>query len=219
MPFLRDISLFPQARLIVWRLEEEAARLMKLCREEGFAVEDLAALPAKRQRERAAERLLLMRAFGRAVALRHDGQGAPYVDGETVNISISHTSRLVVLACSDTAVIGVDAESLDRQQVLRVRDKFLNDSEKRFLEPDDLTAHIVAWTVKEAVIKAERNSGLDWTDGIQVEPFVTQWDAAGQITLVARCGGHRYRLACRLMEGHCVTVAVPMPCESRVTGQ
>ena len=195
-----------EASLFYLRLEE-ASRLLVLCREAGIAVEDLMELPVKRQREKAAVRLLLCRAFGRPVTLSYTEQGAPFVAGSDVNVSISHTPRLVVLACSAEDVIGVDAEQKDRRQVLRVRDKFLNVNEKRFIAADDLLAHIIAWTAKEAIIKAERNSSLDWTNGITLEPFAVNDPWPDEISLVANCHGRRYSLMAQTVEDHVVTVA------------
>ncbi len=193
-------------RVLVWRLEEEAPRLLALCREAGIAVDDLEDLPVKRQREKEAERLLLCRVVGHPVILEHTDQGAPYVRDLDVNISITHTPRLVALAIDDCKVIGLDAEQADRGQVLRVRDKFLNANEQQFLAPDDLTGHVIAWTAKEAIIKAERDSVIDWTDGIRLEPFAP--DGAGTV-LHGTCRGHRYRLCCRPVARHFITVAMP----------
>ena len=193
-------------RVLVWCLEETAPQLLVLCREADIPCEDLEMLPMKRQREKAAERLLLCRAFGRSVALSYTEQGAPSVKGLDVNVSITHTLHLVALAVNDSQVVGLDAEQIDRKQVLRVRDKFMNASEKQFIAPDDLAAHIIAWTAKEAVIKAERNSAIDWTDGISIESFAVN---AEETILMARCGERRYRLTCRQIEGHYLTLAVP----------
>ena len=185
---------------------EDVSQLLSSCREAGIAVEDLMELPVKRQREKAAERLLLREAFGRPVNLTHTEQGAPMVEGSDMNISISHTMRLVVLAVDPAQVIGVDAEQVDRQQVIKVRDKFLNANEKQFIAPDDLAAHIIAWTAKEAIIKAERNSALDWTEGICLEPFTPD---AVEPVFKARCGSRCYQLTTRLLDGHFITLAVP----------
>lgn len=193
-------------RVLVWWLDEEAPRLLDLCHEAGLPVDDLLDLPVKRQREKAAERLLLCRAFGHPVVLSHTEQGAPFVEGLDVNISITHTMRLVAVAIDDAQVIGLDAEQMDRKQVIKVRDKFLNASEQQFVDTDDLAAHVIAWTAKEAVIKAERNSRIDWTEGIRLEPFVPQPD---ENMLVARCGARRYHLLARPVEGHYITLAVP----------
>ena len=140
--------------MLVWRLEEETSLLASRCHEMGIAFEDLMDLPLKRQREKAAERLLLCRAFGHPVTLSHDEQGAPSVEGhEQVNISITHTPQLVALAVNENEVIGLDAEQADRQQVLKLRAKFLNPEEQTFIG-QNMAAHIVAWTAKEAIIKA-----------------------------------------------------------------
>ena len=172
------------------------------CREAGIPCDDLLDKPVKRQREKAAERLLLCQAFGRPVTLLHTEQGAPLVEGIDVNISISHTLQLVVLAWNEDHIIGIDAELADRLQVLKVRDKFLNDKEKQFISPDDLAA----WTAKEAMIKVTRNSAVNWTDDICLEPFT-----AGEVEtrLFAWCDGRRYTLATRVLLGHYVTIAEP----------
>ena len=201
-----DEVIFPVGtKVLVWRIEEVAPQLLALCRQTGIPVEDLVESPVKRQREKAAERLLLYHALGRPVTISHTKQGAPCVHGEDVNISITHTPSLVALAVNDRHVIGLDAEQVNCRQVLRVRDKFLNASEKLFIAPYDLAAHIIAWTAKEAIIKAERNSALDWTDGIVIEPFAANTD---ETVLKAHCGDRIYALVCRLIEGHYMTHAV-----------
>ncbi len=191
----------------LWRLEQDAPQLLALCRQAGVPCDTILDLPAGRQRERAAELLLLCHVVGRPVALDHTGQGAPFVPGSDIHISITHTPALVALAWSRQYAIGVDAERLDRRQVLKVRDKYLNASEQQFVSPDDLWHHIIAWTAKEAIIKAERNSAINWTDGICLAPFES---GPGGAVITARAGDRAYRLHCRAVAGHCVTVAVPM---------
>ena len=194
--------------VLIWQLEEDGPQLLQLCRQAGIPIDDLAGTPLKRQRERAAERLLLCRALGQPVEIAHDCQGAPVaVRHEEVNISISHTMQLVALACCRQHVIGLDVESAHRQQVLKVRDKFLNASEKLFIAQDDLVAHVIAWTAKEAIIKAERNSALDWTEGIILQPFAAD---PGGTTLAARCAHRHYHLTSSLLHGHFVTLAIPV---------
>jgi len=191
--------------LLCW-LEQDAARLLSMCGQAGVPVGDLAGLPPKRQREQAAERLLLWRALGQHVTLGHTSQRAPFVQGMDVNISITHTMGLVALALNDRHVIGLDAESIGRPQLLRLRDKFLNSSEQQFIPPDDLMAHVIAWTVKEAVIKAERNSAINWTQDIRVAPF--EYNSQGGI-ITASYGANRYRLEARRLRDHFLTLAQP----------
>lgn len=202
---VKDMTDPGGTRVLVWRLDEEVSKLLALCKQEAIPVEDLLKLPTKRQREKAAERLLLHRALGCPVTLSHSEQGAPFIDGKDVNISISHTMGLVALAIDDHRVIGLDAEQMDRRQVLRVRDKYLNASEQQFIAPYDLVSHVIAWTAKEAIIKATRDSAIDWTNGICLEPFAVD----GVETIIfAQCKGKRFSLICRPIEGHFITLAV-----------
>lgn len=206
--FMQEKTYPEGTRVLVWHLDEDAQHLLALCQEGGIAIDDLLGLPEKRQREKAAERLLLYHAMGCPVTLSHDRQGAPSLQGITMNVSITHTPRLVAVALNEQQDIGLDAEQMDRRQVLRVRDKFLNDREKQFIAVDDLSAHVLAWTAKEAIIKAERDSSLDWTDGITLEPFVVNTPWPDEISLAASCRGHRYCLSARRVDDHVMTVAV-----------
>lgn len=194
-------------RALVWWLVEEAPCLLAMCRDAGIHVDDLLDLPVKRQREVAAERLLLQQAFGKPVTLTHDGQGAPMVTGMDVSISITHTVGLVGLAWNAHLVVGLDAERIDRRQVIKVRDKFLNAAEQQFIAEDDQAAHIIAWTAKEAIIKAERNSAIDWTEGICLERPVSE---GGEAIFDARYAERRYRLVSRLLQDHIITLALPV---------
>ena len=203
-----DLNYDSGTRVLVWRLEE-ATRLISLCRKAGLPYKDLEQLSVKRQREKAAERLLLCKAFGRPVELAHTSCGVPYVEDLDVNISFTHTTRVVALAFSENSVIGIDAEHADREQVLRVRDKYLNEKEKLIISPDDLVAHIIAWTAKEAVYKAERNKALDWTDGICLNLCPDEIPESGEMTFTARGGINDYCLTTRLVEDHYLTLADP----------
>ena len=103
----------------------------------------------------------------------HFANGAPFLFGLTTRISITHTGHLLAVASlpktpeadlsefAPRTALGIDAERADRQQVLKVRDRFLNDAEKEIVKADDVTANVIAWTAKEALYKAAMTSGLD----------------------------------------------------------
>ncbi len=110
--------------------------------------------------------------------LGHFANGAPFLYGSTSRISITHTGHLLAVATLPKTpeaelshfalrtAMGIDAEKLDREQVLKIRDRFLSDSEKALVPADDLEANIVAWTAKEALYKAAMTPGLDLREGI-----------------------------------------------------
>lgn len=112
--------------------------------------------------------------------LEHFDSGAPYLAGEQTRISITHTEGLYAVATlprtpeaelirfEPRTAMGIDAERLDREQVLRLREKFLNADELAMIPADDLTANISAWTAKEALFKAALTPGLDWREDYRI---------------------------------------------------
>lgn len=103
----------------------------------------------------------------------HFDSGAPYLDGSDARISIAHTEGLLVVASlprtpeapletfSPRAALGVDVERLDRSQACRVRERFLSPDEQSLVAPDDVEGNVLAWTCKEALLKAGLNPGVD----------------------------------------------------------
>ena len=110
----------------------------------------------------------------------HFRNGAPFLVGETGRISITHTGRFMAVATlpdtpevdlsvfSERAAMGIDAERADREQTLRVRDKFLSDDEQQMIDKDDVEKNVMAWTAKEALYKAAMQEGLDFKNDIRI---------------------------------------------------
>ena len=111
----------------------------------------------------------------------HYSNGAPFIFGLNTRISISHTSHFLVGAFlpktpeanleifAPRTALGVDAESIDRSQVISVRDKFLTEKETEKISKDDVRKNIIAWTCKEALYKAAMTPGLDWRKNLVIE--------------------------------------------------
>lgn len=110
----------------------------------------------------------------------HFRNGAPFLVGETGRISITHTGRFMAVATlpdtpevdlsvfSERAALGIDAERADREQTLRVREKFLSDQELQMVDKDDVKMNVMAWTAKEALYKAAMQEGLDFRNDIRI---------------------------------------------------
>lgn len=111
----------------------------------------------------------------------HYRNGAPFLFSVPARISLTHTSGLFAVAMlprtpeadltrmSPRTALGIDAERLDRGQVLKVRERFLSDTELESIAADDLEANILAWTAKEAAYKAALHPGLDLRRDIGIE--------------------------------------------------
>lgn len=110
----------------------------------------------------------------------HFPSGAPYIEGSSERISVTHTDGLLAVATlpptpeatlaeyAPRTAMGIDAERADRDQVLRLRERFLSPRELEMIKSDDLEANITAWTAKEALYKAALTPGLDFREGIHI---------------------------------------------------
>ncbi len=111
----------------------------------------------------------------------HYPSGAPFLEDEPQRrISVTHTGHLMAIASLPPAeaplgdgfvsgqALGIDAEKRDREQVLRVRERFLNEAELSMIGKEDLASNILAWTIKEAVYKAMLTPGLDFRNDIHI---------------------------------------------------
>ena len=110
----------------------------------------------------------------------HYQNGAPFLYGEPTRISITHCSGLLVVATlaptpdielnefNERTALGVDAERADRSQVLGLRERFLSEAELAMIPPEDVSANVLAWTIKEAAYKAALTEGLDFRRQIRI---------------------------------------------------
>lgn len=112
----------------------------------------------RHRREVAAIRSLIDDAIGPDALLCHHDDGAPYIAGSEVSISISHSIDTAVLAVDRHGrPIGVDIESW-RDSLRNVASRLLSVDEQRWASDDNLL--LTAWTIKEAVYKALRPTGI-----------------------------------------------------------
>ena len=109
-------------------------------------------------------RLLINQVLNYNYDLCHTEDGAPYLNNSTRHISISHSARIVGIAFADTP-IGIDIEH-KANQVIRVREKFLNERELATIDSNDKTSNLKFWTAKEAVYKVHGVKGIDFKNEI-----------------------------------------------------
>ena len=125
----------------------------------------------------------------------HFPNGAPFLSGEENRISLSHCEGLYVVATlpptpevelgefSRRACMGIDAERVDREQVLKLRERFLSDNQLVMIPANDIEANITAWTIKEAAYKAALKEGLDMRSQIRIDKMPAG-DNLGHATLL-----------------------------------
>jgi len=104
--------------------------------------------------------------------LYYDESGKPHLqDGKF--ISISHSFRFSTIIISDQKA-GIDIE-MQREKILRIADKFVNNQElqrlKGFDNQDFIKKLTVKWGAKEAIFKIRNEKGISFKDHIQVNSF------------------------------------------------
>lgn len=168
--------------------------------------------------------------------IEHLECGAPMLDGIPQRISISHTAHCLAVASlpktpdidltkvNPRTAIGIDLEKEARAQVLKIRDKFLSVSEKGLLpeiaeiekaSDEDVRQHILAWTCKEALYKADMGEATDWKDDYRIVslPRIASSiknatpEKYGKGIIKTDEGEMEMRLSSWKFEGHVVTVA------------
>ncbi|MDE7407917.1 MAG: 4'-phosphopantetheinyl transferase superfamily protein [Muribaculaceae bacterium] len=128
----------------------------------------------------------------------HDSHGAPYLTDSACHISISHCTSHIAVTFHPTLRHGVDVE-LPRQQLLRIRPRFLSSAELRhYTSLNDL---LRAWTMKEAVYKAAA-----WP-GLHLRHIILPLPGASCATLP---DGRRFRITSFIHDGACITIAIPV---------
>lgn len=78
-------------------------------------------------------------------SLSKNEQGAPYIEGSDIKVSVSHKGDIVVLACS-TAPVGVDIEDVTVPRNVERMGRLFHESEKA----TSLYDFYKIWTAKEA---------------------------------------------------------------------
>lgn len=122
----------------------------------------------------------------------HYRDGSPFLAGDCSRISITHAGRFLAIATlpptpevelgvwSERAALGIDAERMDRTQVLKIRDKFLSAEEQAMIPADDVAMNVLAWTAKEALFKGAKEEGVDFRGQIFIDSLPTLGPATAQ---------------------------------------
>ena len=173
MPLHKTIQYNPTTKILIWKITETFDTLFSevilkektLIRLQGMKSET-------HQRAFLSVRKLLQETGHKDVQLHYDEFGKPHLDNEN-HISITHSFDFSAIILSDKNV-GIDIEQR-REKIIRIADKFVDDSEFAFLVKENLEEYVskltVIWGIKEAVFKIRNEKGISFKDHIFVAPF------------------------------------------------
>jgi 4'-phosphopantetheinyl transferase len=138
----------------------------------------------KRRREFYYTRILL-RSFNLDLNIVYRPSGKPIINKG--HLSISHSRNTVIVAYSETYLIGVDIEFYN-PKIHRIKNKFLARSEKETFDTQNEEVLTLLWSIKEAVYKLEDIPGLLFREHIVVQALSHR----GKVTVIKNEVEHNY---------------------------
>jgi len=173
MPLYKTTHFNSTTKILVWEITETFADLFdqvvlndsNLARLNGMKSE-------MHQRAFLSVRKLLQKAGYSDLDLYYDQFGKPHLkDGK--HISITHSYDFSAIIISDK-IVGIDIE-LQREKIIRIADKFVNEKElsrlRQFGTQDYIKKLTVKWGAKEAIFKIRNEQGISFKDHIKVDTF------------------------------------------------
>ena len=148
------------AEISVWEITESEDELVRLVSIPNDELEELALIGSSaRRKEKLAVRALLNSIFEEKVYLGHHDNGSPFIQNNSIHISITHTAKFVAIITHPTEDVGIDIESLDRD-FSAVEKKALSEDEIDDLSTKNRNLQLaIYWCAKEALYKRMNQRG------------------------------------------------------------
>lgn len=153
-----------EGEIIHWEIEETLEALQDSGAEYGIELQVPDYIEARKKQ------ILVMRILHKIIApgtrIKYETYGKPFLEPEGF-ISFSH-SRNHVVVYKSIHPCGIDLEQLN-ERVLRIRHKYLNETELRYLESESVDDLIRLWSAKEAMFKVYGKDGVYLRNNIFVD--------------------------------------------------
>ena len=173
MPLYKTINVNSTTQILVWKVTETFEELLgQVVLNDSNRVRLSGMKSEMHQRAFLSVRKLLQETGHTDLDLYYDEFGKPHLNGEK-HISITHSHDFSAIIISDETV-GIDIE-LQRDKIMRIADKFINENELHRLKSSSNQDYIkkltVKWGAKEAVFKIRNEKGISFKDHIKVNSF------------------------------------------------
>ena len=187
--FTKELS--DTARLAVWQVTESESELRELSSTPSDELEEISYIKSESLRkQRLAVRALLNVLFEDKVYLAHHDNGKPYIENNSINISITHTDKYVAVILDENEEVGIDVESLDRD-FSAVEKKALSEEEIEDLDDDRDEKNeqlAIYWCAKEAIYKKMSQYHVDFAEQIEIERFRSRGEGELEATFIHKDG-------------------------------
>lgn len=202
----------------VWRMTECSDELLAMLgRREDYRPFLERVNAETRRREHLASRVLLARLLGYEAQVDYRQDGAPFLFGSSLHISISHTCGYAAVIVGERPV-GVDIEYRS-DRVWKIRERFLSPDELVMLDPSgEVEQLLVCWCAKEALFKLLGQQSVDFREHLRVWPFACR--ESGELLAQESRTGRRavFRFAYRVTPEYVLVYSLPDPVPTATRG-
>ena len=173
MPLYKTIHHNSNTQILIWNITESFEQLNQEVQLNEKSQLRLNGMKSEmHQRAFLSVRKLLALAGYSDFDLEYDEYGKPHlIDKKHISITHSHHFSAIIVS---NEVVGIDIE-MQREKILKIAHKFVNEEELNRLQKTDLNDYIkkltVKWGAKEAIFKIKNEKGISFKDDIQVAPF------------------------------------------------
>lgn len=192
------------AEISIWKINESEEELIKLISIPNEELEELAMIgSAARRREKLAVRALLNSLFNEKVYLGHHDNGSPFIQNNSIHISITHTTDFVAIITHPTEDVGIDIESLARD-FSAVEKKALSEEEIDDLSGKNRNLQLaIYWCAKEALYKRMNRHGVDFAKQMEIDKFTPKDEGEINALFIDKDGEEEeFELEYEIFENH-----------------
>lgn len=192
------------AEISVWEVTESEDDLLRLVSIPNDELEELYLTRSEaRRKEKLAVRALLNTVFEEKVYLGHHDNGSPFIQNNSIHISITHTNRFVAIITHPTEDVGIDIESLGRD-FSAVEKKALSEDEREDLSDKHRNLQLaIYWCAKEAIYKRMSQHGVDFAKQMEVDKFNPKDEGEIDATFIDKDGEEEeFELEYEVFENH-----------------
>ena len=187
----KDLDDDGHSRLGIWQITETEEELKSLTSIPSDEMEEISYIRNESLRkQKMAVRALLDAMFEEKVYLSHHDNGKPYIENDSINISITHTDKYVAVILDQNDEVGIDIESLDRD-FSAVEKKALSEDEIDDLEDDKEEKNeqlAIYWCAKEAIYKKMSQYNVDFAEQIEIDRFRSKGEGELEATFTHKDG-------------------------------
>lgn len=177
-------KLSENAILGLWHITETVEALLKMS---DLSLADMDIYQTKKNDKRKKEwlacRNLLNKIFQKKVNVHYSQNGKPHLEENNYHISMSHSGEYSCVYTDHINPVGVDIQKLKRS-IQKGIDFYINETERRWIEPEDnLMLHII-WSVKESVFKYCGINELDMKKDIILSSFKSNQNGMIEVSIL-----------------------------------